>query len=89
MTDHFAKAEQILARADDKDTAPPLVPALLRRAGIHAQLAIAQAIAHSANCCGECGGDYLVSDDTSGEYARSPRTGEFMPVRTVDVGDVL
>lgn len=85
VTDHFAEAERLLARVDADEIAPPLIPGLVRRAGIHAQLAIAQAIAHSANCGGECAGDYF-----SSEYARIPLTGEYKPVQDAEVtGDRL
>lgn len=82
MTDHFAEAERLLADTARDDQSLPFVRAKIRRANIHAQLAIAQAIAMT-------GGAGFVDYDDSAEYARS-RSGEFLPVRDVEpTGDRL
>ena len=88
MTDHFAKAEQLLARIDSGEVAPPFIKGMTSRALVHAQLAIAQAISHNSGCCEDCG-DYFTPGDTSGEYARN-RDGDYLPVRTIETrGDIL
>ena len=83
MTDHFAKAEELL-------TSPPVTtdPTLaisranVARAHVHAQLAIAQAI-NATN-------SPYIDDYDPTEYARSPHTGDYLPVHTAQTtGDHL
>lgn len=50
MTDHYAEAERLLADTDTLDPTLPFVAHKVARAGVHAQLAIAQAFLGSCEC---------------------------------------